>query len=250
MRIFYWSKKQLGKLMLIVFSVLILGIISYDLLKNNLTVTTLQSQPIYQGDTNYKRMALTFNVDWGEEYLPAILSALEQHDSKATFFITGRFAAKFPGLVKQIADQGHEIGNHGYSHPHPDNISKRENQREIKSTEEVLKNCCGVTTVLFAPPYGEHKQHVVESAEEIGYKTILWTIDTIDWDKSRQAKDIENKVLNSAQNGAIVLMHPTDRTVLALPAILEQLTKEGYELSTVSEALPSLLPSTKLTEDQ
>lgn len=238
MHIYFWTKKQLGRMVLIFFTFVILGMVGYDYWRNDLTVTTMKAQPIYQGDPNAKKMALTINVDWGEEYLPEMLKIFEDNDVKATFFITGRFAAKFPQLVKDIAMAGHEIGNHGYSHPHPDQISKRENQNEIKKAEVEINKACGVITNLFAPPYGEHKPHVVEAAEEIGYKTILWTIDTIDWDKSRQPDVIYEKVVKSAQNGAIVLMHPTDRTVLALEKMIKTLQEQEYKLVTVSEILP------------
>lgn len=238
MQIYFWTKKQLGRLVLIFFTLVVLGMVGYDYWSNDLAVTTMKAQPIYQGDPNYKKMALTFNVDWGEEYLPDMLEILKSNNVKATFFVTGRFAAKFPQLVQKIAAEGHEIGNHGYSHPHPDKISKRENQNEIKKAEAEIIKTCGVKTTLFAPPYGEHKPHVVEAAEEIGYKTILWTIDTIDWDKSRQPEVIYEKVIKSAQNGAIVLMHPTDRTVLALEKMIRTLQEQEYDLVTVSEILP------------
>lgn len=238
MRIFYWSKKQLVKWLLVLFTAVVFGMVGYDFWRSDLVVTTTKAQPIYQGDNSAQKMALTFNVDWGEEHLPIIMDILKKYEVKSTFFITGRFAVKFPELVKQIAEQGHELGNHGYSHPHPDRISKRENQDEIKKTEEAILKASGQQTVLFAPPYGEHQPHVVEAAENVGYKTIMWTIDTIDWDKSKSPEQIYQKVIKSAQNGAIVLMHPTDRTALALETMLKTLQEQGYELTTVSDVLP------------
>lgn len=238
MRIFYWSKKQIAKTLVIMSAILVIAVLGYDILQDDTAVMTLASQPIYQGDSSHKRMGLTINVDWGEEFIPGMLEVLKVNNAKATFFITGRFANKFPDIVKIIAEEGHEIGNHGYSHPHPDKISKKENQDEIIKAAEAIFEASGVKTIYFAPPYGEHKPHVVEAAAEIGYKTIMWTIDTVDWDKSRQPKDIYEKILKNAQNGAIVLMHPTDRTLKALEGIVKDLQKEGYELTTLSQLLP------------
>ena len=194
-------------------------------------------QPIYQGNKEEDKMALTFNVDWGEEYIEGILNVLETHQAKATFFITGRWAKKFPDLTRQIAKAGHEIGNHGFSHPHPDQISKEKNQQEILETEKEIKKSTEIKTVLFAPPYGEHSTVVLQAASELGYKTILWTIDTIDWDKSRTAEIIRAKVADKAEKGAIVLMHPTDRTLQALPFILQDLKNKNFRLVTVTEVL-------------
>lgn len=238
MRVFYWSKKQIAKVLVIMSVLLVISILGYDILRDDTAVMTLASQPIYQGNTDHKRVGLTINVDWGEEYIPDMLKTLKVNKAKATFFITGRFAAKYPDIVKLIAEEGHEIGNHGYSHPHPDKISKKENEDEILKAAEAIYEASGVKTIYFAPPYGEHKPHVVEAAAEIGYKTIMWTIDTVDWDKSKQPQDIYEKVIKNIQNGAIVLIHPTDRTLMALENIIKDLQQEGYELVVLSKLLP------------
>ncbi|MDS1029069.1 polysaccharide deacetylase family protein [Bacillota bacterium LX-D] len=234
---FFWRKKHLGFLLIIIFVIAVASFLGYDIKQSNMVMTTMTSEPIYQGNTEYQKIALTFNVDWGTEYIPQILTILKENNAKATFFVTGRIAKKEPEIVKQIATAGQEIGNHGYLHPHPDSMNKSQNQLDIKQAEEAILLASGQTTKLYAPPYGEHKPHVVEAAEEIGYKTIMWTVDTVDWDKSRQPDTIAAKVLDGAQNGAIVLMHPTDRTVSALKKIVSELQKQGFELTTVSNIL-------------
>jgi len=238
MRVFYWSKKQIAKMLLVMTAILVMVVVGFNILEDDIAVTTLASQPIYQGDTSLKSIGLTINVDWGEDFIPGMLETLKENKAKATFFMTGRFADKFPELVKTIASDGHEIGNHGYSHPHPDRISKKENQEEITKTAKAIHKACGIETTLFAPPYGEHKPHVVEAAGEIGYKTILWTIDTVDWEKSRGSEDIYLKVTKNAQNGAIVLMHPTDRTLKAFDRIIKKLQLEGFKIAILSQILP------------
>ncbi|MCL6558999.1 MAG: polysaccharide deacetylase family protein [Firmicutes bacterium] len=195
--------------------------------------------PVYHGSAWEKKMALTFNVVWGEEYIAQILETLKESNVPATFFIGGQWAEDFPELAKEIARAGHEIGSHGYSHPHPDRISKTANIHEIQKTEEVLKKVTGVKPVLFAPPYGERGEVVLKAAEEAGYTTILWSIDTIDWQRPDPSV-ILKRVTEKAHNGGIVLMHPTAPTVHALPQMIQELKKQGYELVRVSALLEGL----------
>lgn len=193
-------------------------------------------EPIYQGDPDDKSVALTCNVFWGEEYVVPMLEILTEEQVRTTFFIGGTWAKKFPGLVREMTERGHEIGSHGYSHPHPDGLSREANRLEINKAGEILQDITGVKPSLFAPPYGERGAAVLQAAEESGYRTILWSIDTIDWQRPG-AEVIINRVLTKAHNGGIVLMHPTEPTVQALPAIIEGLRERGFEMITVGEML-------------
>ncbi len=195
--------------------------------------------PVYQGSEQWKKVAFTFNVCWGEEYIPSIIELLKDDNIPATFFIGGQWAEDFPELTGVIAQAGNEVGSHGYSHPHPDQISKSQNMSEIKRTEEILERITGSKPVLFAPPYGERGKAVLEAAEEAGYRTILWSIDTIDWQRPDPSV-IYRRVVDKAHNGAIVLMHPTDPTVRALPQLIKELKKQEYELVKVSTLLEDL----------
>lgn len=195
--------------------------------------------PVYQGSGQEKKVALTFNVVWGEEYVPQILELLKKYNVPATFFVGGQWAEDFPALTKQIAQDGHEVGNHGYSHPHPDRISRSANLEEIKKTETAIENTCGLKTKLFAPPYGERGEAVLQAAEDAGYHTILWSVDTIDWQRP-DPSIVVKRVVKKVHNGAIVLMHPTAPTVHALPEIISELKNEGYEIVKVSILLEGL----------
>ncbi len=195
--------------------------------------------PIYQGSEHERKIALTFNVFWGEEYIPRIIELLKEDNTPATFFIGGQWAEDYPELTGEIARVGHEVGSHGYSHPHPDRISKSQNMSEIIKAEETLEKITGSKPVLFAPPYGERGKAVLQAAEEAGYKTILWSIDTIDWQRP-DPSIIVSRVIDKAHNGAIVLMHPTAPTVRALPQLIKELKKQGYELVKVSTLLEDL----------
>jgi len=237
-RVFILKSRLLGlvSLVLILFG---FGIWGYGYFGVKKTVPTLSpsQMPVYQGNSSLQMIAFTFNVDWGEAYLPDLLSILEQNWIKATFFVTGRFASQFPALTAQIATAGHEVGNHGYLHLHVDTVSDVQHREDLVKAEEALQKITGQKTVLYAPPYGEHADHVVLTAAELGYRTILWTIDTIDWQPGRQPETIVSKVVDNAKNGAIILMHPTKPTVQALPEMIRQLQEKKYSFGKVSEVI-------------
>lgn len=194
------------------------------------------NKPIYQGSKDRKLMAFTYNVAWGNEYIPPLLEIFKNKNIKATFFVEGRWAEKYPELLKLIYECGHEIGNHGYSHAHHAELSYEQNLNEIKKAEQVIENIIGIKTTLFAPPYGEFSDLTVKAASSMNYRLIMWTIDTIDW-KKPGVDFIVNKVLENSGNGKIVLMHPTDDTVKAMPTIIDNLHREGFKITTVGQLL-------------
>lgn len=206
-----------------------------SMLASNSGLAWAATNPIFQGKNDSKSMALTFNVDWGQEYLPQILDTLERNGVRATFFITGRWAEKFPDLVKRIAKAGHQIGNHGYSHLHVNQVSEAQIVSDLQRSQGILESIVGQVSAFYAPPYGECKPHVVSAANRIGYRTVLWTIDTVDWIEGANDREIINKVTSRAQNGAIVLAHPTAVTAKTLPGLIAKLKASGYELLTLSE---------------
>ncbi|MGE5629827.1 MAG: polysaccharide deacetylase family protein [Caulobacteraceae bacterium] len=193
-------------------------------------------EPIYKGADDKKIVAFACNVVWGEEYLPEMLRIFKENDIKITFFIGGQWASKNEELLGSIYKDGHELGNHGYKHLHHSKLTPGLNQQEITRTEEVVKRITGYKTTLFAPPYGDLNQTVVDSAESIGYKVIMWSIDTIDWNTKDYSKILQ-RIEKKHHNGAIVLMHPTKVTIKALPAMIQNLKGHGYKIGTVSEVL-------------
>ncbi len=237
MRVFFLDYSRILKKALLAMAVLLVLLLVYKMLQNNiLAPATGRYEPIYQGNAGAKKIALTVNVVWGEEFIPQMLDILKKNDIKVTFNIGGQWAEQFPELTKQMAAAGHEIGNHGYSHPHPTYLNKKANAEQILKTGKIIYDLTGKKTSFFAPPYGEFNDTVLQAAGENGYQTILWSIDTIDW--QRPAPEIIIKrVTTKAHNGAIVLMHPTAPTVQALPILLAKLHKEGYRFAKVSEII-------------
>lgn len=184
MYVIYLRKKRIYAVLSLIALLTVLAWLTFKYF----TMHTKVLSPIYLGNTEDKAVALMFNVDWGEEVVPALLQILQDHQIRATFFITGRFAKKFPEVLQKIAAGGHEIGNHGYSHPHSDKLNQAQNTKEIEETEKVLSGLNIKYSKIFAPPYGEHMEHVLAAADSLGYKTIMWTADTVDWKNGKANK--------------------------------------------------------------
>lgn len=192
--------------------------------------------PIYQGNPQKKEMALVINVAWGNENLPSMLETLEQEQVQATFFLVGRWAAKYPELVRTIAAAGHELGNHAYSDPHLPMLNREAIAQEIERTSAVITEITGTAVRFFSPPYNDFDQKVMDVASELGYLTVLCSRDTADW--MRPGVDrIVRRIVQHAHNGGIVLMHPTEQTPEALVRIIEGLKQQGYSLVTVGQLL-------------
>lgn len=212
---------------------LIVGMAANELV---VPVNTAPERPYYHGVRGRNQIALTINVDWGEEFIPGMLKIMEERDVRATFFVTGQWAMKNKEMLKLMADKGHEIGNHGYSHQHPVKLSRDGLIELIKKNEEVIYQITKQRTRLFAPPYGEVDERIAGIVSSIGYKTIMWSADTIDW--QRPAPEIiVQRAVNKIDDGGIILMHPTEPSLAALDDIIDILTKRGYRFVTVSELI-------------
>jgi probable sporulation protein (polysaccharide deacetylase family) len=235
MRIYYFSKKNI--VVVAIALVLAVGLMSWGLLMQQSAMTTSDMQePIFQGNSGAKAVAITVNVDWGEEYIPEMLKQFKAADAKVTFFVTGRWAEKNPDLLKQMAKEGHSIQNHGYRHLHFNSLSAEQGSAEIKKAEEIIKGITGTKPRYFASPYGEFNTNVVVAAANINYKLIMWSVDTVDW-KRPLPETIVNRVMKKVHNDAIILMHPTDPTVKALPELLKQLKAEKYKMLTIDKVV-------------
>lgn len=214
-----------------------LGIIA-GMVQNDLVLPTISNpnNAYYHGVRGNDQISLTFNVDWGEEFIPGMLNIMKDRDIKATFFVTGYWAKKNQDLLRKISEMGHEIGNHGYSHHHPKQLSQNELIELIKKNEELIYQICSKRSKLFAPPYGEVDERISNVAKNIGYDTIMWSADTIDW--QRPAPEIiVQRAVNKIDDGGIILMHPTKPSLAALDNIIRTLENRGFNFVTISELI-------------
>ncbi|PTM58954.1 polysaccharide deacetylase family protein [Desmospora activa] len=205
---------------------------------SKVSLSDLGAQPIYRGNEQKPMAALMINVAWGTEHLPTMLEILQRERVKATFFLDGSWLKKHPKEALQLLEQGHQLGNHAYSHPLMSGMEAFKIKREIEKTEALIRDL-GVRSQFFAPPAGDYDQQVVTIAHQLGMKTVLWTVDTVDWKKSSSPGWMVDRVKKGIGNGSLVLMHPTDRTVIALPKIISTIKEKGLKLGTVDEVLSS-----------
>ncbi|BFH70061.1 MAG: polysaccharide deacetylase family protein [Paenibacillus dendritiformis] len=190
-----------------------------------------------------KRIALTFDDGPDPKNTPAILELLKKHEAKATFFLVGWRVKDNPELVKRTLREGHEVGNHSYYHKYfRRGISAAEIEEDMMKAHRLIKQVTGTAPHLYRPPGGYYNQELVDVARANDYRIVMWSWhqDTKDW-SSPGVQRIVNKVLNSARNGDIVLMHDfaegRSQTVEALKTILPELKKRGYSMVTVSELM-------------
>ena len=189
--------------------------------------------------TDQKVVALTFDHSWGNKFTPSILDTLKQHNMKVTFFIMGPWAVKFPEVARRIAADGHEIASHGYRHENYGNMSAEWVKDDICKAGEQIKEVTNVEPHLLRPPNGHYSHTSLKCAEELGYKTIIWSVDSLDW-KNPGRDVIVERVMKRIKPGAIILLHASDtpvQTAEALPILLGKIEEAGYQVVTVGELL-------------
>jgi probable sporulation protein (polysaccharide deacetylase family) len=236
MRIYWVNRKRLWTISAALFSIIFTLLVLVSYYRWSGIEANVNKEAIYQGNTGKKVVAICVNVDWGEEYIPAMLEEFKKAQAQVTFFVTGSWAEKNPELLKQMSEAGHSIQNHAYKHVHFSSLSDAEAQAQIKKAEAVIEKIIGKKTRFFAPPYGEQNDRLVKAAGEIGYELIMWSVDTIDWQKP-SPQTIVKRVGNKVHNDAIILMHPTDPTLQALPDLLAYLQDQGYGMITIDSIL-------------
>lgn len=198
-----------------------------------------KSIPIYRVNTEEKKIAITFDVNWAEkDYLESILNVLKKYNAKGTFFIMGawvNYSEENLQKLKMIYSQGHEIGNHSYSHQDFTKISPKKMIDEIQKTEDIINKNLGVKTNLFRCPSGAYNDTSVNTVNSLNYQCIQWDVDSVDWKES--GRDIEyNRVIKKVKPGSIVLFHNNAKyTPENLDRILKKLSNEGYKFVTVGE---------------
>lgn len=202
----------------------------------NVSLKDLKPAPIYKGNPKKRMVAFQVNVAWGNEYLIDLLKTLKKHQIHVTFNLDGSWTKKHPRLAKMIAEAGHEIGNHGYSHPDFQKLSNEEIRKQLQMTNDIIEATVKQTPKWFAPPSGSYNERTVQIAHELNLGTILWTIDTVDW-KNPNPYEMANRVIQESHPGAMILMHPTKATSEALDTMIEGIERKGLKISTVSDLL-------------
>lgn len=196
-----------------------------------------KEEVIYKGMKEDKIVAFLCNVDWGNEYILDMLRILENSSINITFSITGSWASENPDLVKEIHKHNHEIANHGYQHVDHNKLNYRDNYDAISRTNDILEELIDESPNYFGPPAGAYNEETVKAAKDLNYTVIMWSVDTIDWRDDTTVELIFNRITNDINPSDIVLMHPTENTVKALPDIIDFLFENDYKIGTINDIL-------------
>jgi len=206
-------------------------------LKAAVTADHFPTAVIERGFPERRQVTLMINVAWGNEYLPEMLDILDQFGVKTTFFPVGRWAERYPELLREISERGHELGNHGYSDAElfPD-LDYDAAADSIRRTNEIVAGISGQTPRWFTPHQGEYNQAALEAAADLGMRLLLWTLDTVDWQRPGE-EVMARRILDHLVPGAIILMHPTEQSAGFLRMVLPEIEQRGYAVVTMSELL-------------
>ncbi|MGM7720417.1 polysaccharide deacetylase family protein [Metabacillus sp. Hm71] len=209
------------------------NLLVYRQVEPSVHLEDLPAEPIYRGHPDKPMVSFIINVAWGNEYIPDMLETLNKYHVKATFFLEGRWAKENPEMAKMIVDAGHEVGNHSYTHPDMSQLSQAKIREQLLKTNEVIKSVTDVTPTWFAPPSGSFRDEVVKIADEMNMGTIMWSVDTIDWQRP-QPHVLVQRVMSKVHNGALILMHPTSSTAESLETLILSIKEKGYSFGSVS----------------
>lgn len=191
--------------------------------------------PLYAGKSALK-VSLMVNVYWGNEYIEPMLEIMKRYNVKTTFFVGGSWVAANENTLRAIAEDGHEIGNHGYYHKDHSKLDGEYNRKEISSAHTAVKDVLGIDMTLFAPPSGAFCDDTLTAAEELGYRTVMWTRDTVDW-RDHDPDIIYKRAVKNIKGGDLILMHPTESTLKALERIIITVYSHNLRVAPVVDVL-------------
>lgn len=236
MRIFVTDKYHLYTFLLI--SVLVC-FCAFALRTGEMTASTVSEErkiPIYSVGGK-DAIAITFDCAWGDGDIDEIISVLDKHNCKATFFVLGTWAENYPESVKKLYDAGHEIGNHSFNHASYTALSMEEIEADIKKCDEAIETIIGVRPTLFRAPSGDYNNTVIEISERMGKTYIQWSVDSLDW-KNLNCDEMTKRIVPKTKGGDILLFHnDTAYTAKSLDTILSELEKKGFSFLKVSDLI-------------
>lgn len=184
---------------------------------------------ISRGQRSEPYAYLTFDDGPDPEFTPAVLDLLAKHHIQASFFVLGEACVAHPALVRRIADAGHDIGIHSYSHAHPWRLSQADVREEIRRCYHTLADTTGNATQLFRPAYGRIRPAALAQAKALGLHTVLWNRSVVDWGRWGTVEAIQRR-LTATKPGDIVLMHDArpeaNRPAASFTALQNFLTSE------------------------
>lgn len=198
---------------------------------------TTRKLPIYSVEREDKKISISFDCAYGDEFTIGLLDVLDEYKAKCTFFATEFWVKNFPDKAKEIVKRGHDLGTHSKTHPKMSKLSKGEIQEELNSSIALIEQTTNQKVTLFRPPFGDYDDLLIETATEMGLYTIQWDVDSIDW-KDLSAKEITSRIDKKTKSGSIILCHNNGlHTLEALPFVISNLQQKGYEFVRISDLI-------------
>ncbi|WP_031482450.1 polysaccharide deacetylase family protein [Streptomyces bicolor] len=193
--------------------------------------TLVRRKPFLRVSGRGRTMVLTFDDGPDARYTPYILDTLREYDVRAMFFVCGEMVADNRDLLARMADEGHVVGNHTWSHPLLTRLSRGRIRAEMERTSDIVEKSYGERPLWFRAPYGAWNRAAFQLGAELGMEPLAWTVDTLDW-MSPGTRAIVDRVEEGAAPGVVVLSHDAggdrSQSVMALRAYLPQLLDSGY----------------------
>ncbi len=237
MKLYVFTAKKLITNILAVVCLAMLVVLNYNNSVAVFRTESVKELPIYCVDTAEKVCSLTFDAAWGAEDTDLLIEILKKYNAKATFFVVGEWVDKYPECVKRLSEAGHDIMNHSNTHKYMTKLNNADLMDEVTKCSDKIEKITGKRPTLFRPPYGDYNSNVVKKLLSMGYNTIQWDVDSLDW-KDLSAGEIQSRVIEKTKNGSIILFHNAAKnTPEALPKILEDLKSKGFEFKKVSEMI-------------
>ena len=238
---FILSKQKIYTYFISIIMVVLLFCISGTLVNKKEAIATASTNekylPIYDVQTEENKVALTMNCAWNAEDIDKILEILEENNVKITFFMVGDWIEKYPEAVKKVYEAGHEIGTHSDTHPHVNNLSYEENVKQLENSNDKIEKITGTRTNLYRTPYGEYNQTVIKAAQDKGYYTIQWNLDTLDY-TGLTGEEMWNRIKDKIGSGDIILMHNgKEHTADSLDKMIKNIKEKNLEVVKISDLI-------------
>ena len=238
---FILSKQKIYTYFISIIMVVLLFCISGTFVNKKEAIATASTNekflPIYKVETEENKIALTMNCAWNADDIDKILEILEKNNVKITFFMVGDWIEKYSEAVKKVYEAGHEIGTHSDTHPHVNNLSYEENVKQLENSNDKIEKIIGTRTNLYRTPYGEYNQTVIKAAQDKGYYTIQWNLDTLDY-TGLTGEEMWNRIKDKIGSGDIILMHNgTEHTADSLDVIIKKIKEKNLEVVKISELI-------------
>ena len=175
--------------------------------------TTGKKLPIYSVETEEDKLAISFDAAWGADKTREIMAVCKEYDITATFFLVGFWVEKYPDMVKEIYNNGFEIGVHSSTHPDMTKLNKKQIREELACNIKAVEDLTGFTPKLFRPPFGYYNNDLIDVCQELNLQCIEWSVDSLDW-KGLTAGEIASRVTSKAGKGSIVLFHNNSDNII------------------------------------